>query len=288
MAINFFLIYLGSLLACCIVLFTIVGKFATGFAGSGKKPIIYGSFSSLIASFAAFISTYISHNLFTVFWCFSAIFLIFGIIHMLMVHKKYFGGNAERSTSNVIGEILFGLSVILFTIVVFSSLQYFLKYKSFLFYPMMMSTLVFFIPVLVMHTFEAAYSIPAPDYNTWIYPVETALDLPDENPRDKLLVIGFEMCKKSTDSKRTYFRAKAPESIVLGDLFYFFIIDYNELQSETQIEFANRNSYGHEFWFRLKPKWYQRNRILDPSLSVKDNGIVENSVIICERVNKTS
>jgi hypothetical protein len=97
------------------------------------------------------------------------------------------------------------------------------------------------------------------------------------------LVIGFEIAKKPAD-KRTYFRAKAPENIYLGDLYYFFINDYNELQSETPIEFLDKNGEPYEWGFRLKTKWYQRTQIIDPSVRVKDNGIRENSVIICERL----
>ena len=288
MVLKFFLLYVGSLLACSILLLNIVKQFAEGFAGSGKKPVIYGTFSAVIASLAAYGSTLVSEHLFSVFWLLSGIFLLFGIVHMAIVHNKYFSPYQQDSTKVLIGEILFALSVVLFTIVVFSSLQYFLvQDKDFLFYPLMMSTLAFFIPVLVMHTFQAAYEIPPPVYSTWEYPVNQTIDLPAENPREKIFVIGFEISKKITDTKRTYFRAKAPENMQLGELYYFFINDYNELQSETPIEFADKQYEPYEWWFRKKTKWYQAIHILDPALSVKDNGIKENTVIICERIKKS-
>lgn len=282
---SFFLVYLGSLLVCSIVLFTLVKQFAGAFAASGKKPVVYGSFSSLIASLGAYAATYITKNLFTVFWIFAAIFLSFGIIHMVLNHKKYFSKEGATSAKMFVGEVIFAMSVVLFAILIFSSLQYFLtdEGKSFLFYPMMMSTFAFFIPVLVWQTFEAAFNIPPPQYPTWLYP-EKRIDLPEDDPREKLLVIGFEIAKKITDSKRTYFRAKAPESIYFGDLYYFFINDYNEIQSETPIQFCDSSEAPCEWVFRLKTRWYQGMKIVDPSLTVKDNGIKENSVIICERV----
>ncbi len=287
MAIKFFLLYIGSLLACSIILLNIVKQFAEGFAGSGKKPVIYGTFSSVIASVAAYGCTFVSEHIFIVFWLLSALFLLFGIIHMVMIHSKYFSSYQQDSKKVLIGEIIFAISVVFFTIVVFSSLQYFLQNKDFLFYPMMMSTLAFFIPVLVMQTFQAAYDIPPPVYSTWAYPVNKTIDLPPENPREKILVIGFEIRKKFADTRRTYFRAKAPENMELGQLYYFFINDYNELQSETPIEFADKNYDPDEWWFRKKTKWYQSLHILDPVLSVKDNDIVENTVIICERIQKS-
>lgn len=299
MVLKFFLLYVGSLLACSIILLNIVKQFAEGFAGSGKKPVIYGTFSSVIASVAAYGCTIVGNNLFTIFWLLAGIFLLFGIIHMVMVHNKYFSSYQQNTSRVLIGEILFGLSVVLFTIVVFSSLQYYLYYlnqkNDFPFYFMtmrtlpllMMSTLAFFVPVLVLNTFQAAYEIPVPVYPTWSYPINQTIDLPPENPREKILVIGFEIRKKITDARRTYFRAKAPEHMELGQLYYFFINDYNEVQSETTIEFANKEYEPYEWWFRKKTKWYQALQILDPMLSIKDNGIEENTVIICERIQKT-
>ena len=282
MAIKFFLVYAGVLLAGSIVLLTVVKQFAEGFTSGGKKPVIYGSLSSVVASLAAYACTYITDHLFTVFWIFAAIFLSFGIMHMVLMHKKYFMSAAKRGSKVFLGEVFFAMSVVLFTILIFSSLQYFLNDKSFLFYPMMMSAFAFFVPVLVIHTFDAAYNIPAPEYNTWVYP-DKLIDAPEDDPREKLLVIGFEIAKKITDVKRTYFRAKAPENIYFGDLYYFFINDYNELQSETPIEFCT-DKEPCEWVFRLKTKWYQAERVLDPGRTVKDNGIKENSVIICERI----
>jgi hypothetical protein len=69
----------------------------------------------------------------------------------------------------------------------------------------------------------------------------------------------------------------------LGELFYHFINDYNELQSETPIEYQI-NGVATEWWYHLKTKWYMPRRILDPHLTVRENGIKENSVIICERI----
>lgn len=286
MAIKIFWTYVGSLLALSIILLVLAKQFAQAFESSGKKPVIYGTFSSVVASIGVYLSTLITNHLFTVFWLFSGIFTIFGIIHMVIVHKKYFTSYGENPTKIFIAETFFALSVIFFTIVVFSTLQYFIKEKgdTFLFYPMMMSCLAFFIPMLVYYTFEAAYSIPAPVYSTWYYPVNNPIDLPPDNPREKLLVIGFELTKKSIDTKRTYFRAKAPEGIELGELFYHFINDYNELHPETPIEFVNEEYEPNEWLFILKRKWYQKKKILDPLMSIRDNDIRENTVIICDRI----
>jgi hypothetical protein len=286
MATKFFFIYIGSFFALSIALLLLVKQFAVGFSNSGKKPVIYGTFSSVIASLAAYCGTLVSEHMFTVFWFLAAVFLLFGIIHMMIVHKKYFSPGQDNNTGILLAEILFGLSVIFFTIVVFSSLQYFVKEKGtqFLFYPMMMSTLTFFIPMLVWYTFDAADRIPSPDYTTWLYPVNNPIDLPADNPREKLLVIGFEISKSVRDIRKNYFRAKAPENIKLGELYYHFINDYNELNPQTPIEFSDRGFEPHEWLFRMKRRWYQSQMVLDPTISIRDNDVKENTVIICDRI----
>lgn len=284
MALKFFCIYIGSFLAFSIVLIAVTKQFAEGFAASGKQPIVFGSLSAIVISGGAWLCTFVNDNLFPIFWFFTGIFLLFGIIHIVFFHKKYFYSNQENKSKVLLGEILFCLSLIFFTIVIFSSLQYFLKDKSFLFYPMLLSMIAFFIPLSVLKTFEAAYNIPAAEFSVWQYPVNNPIELPDEKAGEKLLVIAFEISKKKTDLAKTNFRAKGPETMKLGDLYYHFINDYNDAQSETPIEYADDDFTAYEWWFRLKKKWYQLNRILDPELSVRENKIKENSIIICERI----
>ncbi|SFP95106.1 TssN family type VI secretion system protein [Parafilimonas terrae] len=286
MAIKFFLGYIGVFLAFAITLLVLVKPFSETFSASGKKPTIYSIVSSILVSLVAYISKFVGDHSFAVYWIIAAIFLIFGAIHVAIVHKKYFHTYNEDSNSKIIlAEIMFGLSVIFFVVVIFSSLQYFLSNeKQYLFYPMLLSCLAFFIPMLVYHTFNAAYSIPAARFITWAYPLNAQIDLPDEDPRERLYVIGFEIAKKNSDAGRSYFRAKAPEGMKLGELYYHFINDYNELQSETPIEFATKDYDAYQWWFRRKPKWYQRQRILNPEITMRENGVKENTVIICERI----
>jgi hypothetical protein len=285
MALKFFLGYVGLFLAFAITLLVLVKPFSEGFAASGKKPTVYSIVSAIIVSLIAYVSKFISDHGFTVYWIIAGIFFLFGMIHVSIVNKKYFYATGDNNNQLIIAELMFGISIIFFVIVIFSSLHYFLSDDTqYLFYPMLLSCLSFFIPILIYHTFDAAYNIPTAIFTTWSYPLNQQIDLPDENPSERLYVIGFEIAKKNTDIKRSYFRAKAPESMKLGDLYYFFINDYNELQSETPIEYATKDFDSYKWWFRRKPKWYQRQRILNPEITVRENGIRENTIIICERI----
>lgn len=261
-----------------------VKNYVDSFASKSKKPVLWGGLSAAGLSGIAYLSTFISDQLFKVFWLLSFIYLFFGIIHVVFFHKRYFLSNKNNRNRVIIGEIMFGMSLIFFTIVVFSSLQYFLKDKDFMFFPMLISTLWFFVPVVFLYTFEAAYKIPLPQYPTWLYPIDNPIELPDEKANEKLLVIAFEISKNAENNVKTNFRAKGPDTMALGDLYYHFLNDYNEVQSETPIEYADKKGNAFEWWFRLKTKWYQSSKVLDPALSIKENNIKENNIIICERI----
>lgn len=284
MLLKFFWIYIGSFFACSVALIFLVKNYVDSFASKSKKPVLWGGLSSAGISGGAYLATYITDHLFTVYWLLAFIYLCFGFIHVVFFHKRYFSSNKNNHNRVIIGEILFTMSLIFFTIVVFSSLQYFLRDKDFMFFPMLISTLWFFVPIVFLYTFEAAYKIPLPQYATWYYPIDKPIELPDEKINEKLLVIAFEISKKANDSVKTNFRAKGPDTMALGDLYYHFLNDYNEVQSETPIEYAEKTGVAYEWWFRIKTKWYQNSRILDPALSIKENNIKENNIIICERI----
>jgi len=284
MVIKFFLIYIGVFFAFAVTLALVVKNFAQGFAANTKKPVLEGSFSAVVVSGLAYLSTVFTTRLFTVFWIFAGVFLLLGIIQVTFFHRKYFYPGNQDKGKVLFGEILFMLALLFFVIVVFSSLEYFLQNKDFLFFPMLMSMLAFFIPLSVYYTFDAAYNIPESKFPAWQYPLDDPIELPDEKPNEKSLVIAFELCKKRTDTVKTNFRAKGPETMKLGDLYYHFINDYNEFQSETPIRYADNESSVHVWAFRVRPKWYLPNRILDPELTIRENRVKENTIIICERI----
>lgn len=284
MVLKFFLVYVGAFLAGAVALLLVAKSFAPGLAVNAKKPVFLGSVSAIIASGTAYVSTLFTDHLFMTFWVFAAVFLLFGIIHLAFFHKRFFYQTAQEGGKTIVGELLFMLALVFFIIIVFLSLVFFLKNKDFLFFPMLTSMITFFIPISVYYCFDAAYRFPESRFPLWHYPLHQPIELPDEQPNEKVLVIAFEAAKQKTDARKTNFRAKGPETMKLGDLYYHFINDYNEFQSETPIQFTDNDYSPQEWWFRLKPKWYQLNRVLDPELTIRENRIRENSVIVCERI----
>jgi hypothetical protein len=288
MAIQYFLGFIGSLLACSIVLAVVVKKLAEGIAVSGKKPFFYGTCSAILTSLAAYLISYASENPFEVFWFFGGIFFLFGIIHMLLVHKRFFYAQKYNSNQVLIAEVLFGLSVILFTIVVFSAMQYFFKDRNFLFYPIVVSALLFFVPLLIFHAFQAAYDIPPARFPTWKYSLLEPVKLAEIDGGGRELILAFEVAEKATDSSKTYFRVRAPETWQLSMLFYRFLNEYNDPENKTTIEYTDKEDEPYEWWFYKKRKWYQMQKILNPEFSIRESGIKENTVIVCERLLSTT
>lgn len=284
MALKYFLIFAGAFFASSMIIMAFIKPLSSSFGNYGKKPWIFNIVSSALFSGIAFATTYITKNLFYTFWILSAVFLLFGVVIVVMVHKKYFRIRHDNWGKQFFAEFLFALSIILLCIAIFSSLQYFIKDSNFMYFPMLLCMLFLLIPFLLLHTFDAALAIPQPTYQYWQYPVNSPIELPDEDERERLYVIGFEIPKKNTDTQRTYFTVKAPENMKLGDLYYHFINDYNDAQSETPIQYITDNTVD-DWTFRLKPRrWYRFSKILDPALTIKYNQLKENSVVICERV----
>ncbi len=287
MATQVFLGFIGSLLLCSIALAVVLKNIAEGIAVRGSKPFLYGLVSAMITSIAAYLVSFISENPFEVFWFFGGIFFLLGIIHMLFIHKRFFYAQKHNSNKVLVAELLFGLSLILFTIVIFSTLQFFFKDPNFLFYPIVVSALLFFVPLLIFHSFQAAYDIPPAQFPTWQYPLDKSLQLPPIVRSDGEFIIAFEIAEKAMDSKQGL-RVYAYESWQLSTLFHHFINEYQNPVTKARIEYIDNEDEPYKWWFYKKHKWYQTRNILNPEFSIRESGIRENTVIICERLLNTT
>ena len=153
-------------------------------------------------------------------------------------------------------------------------------------YHFLMATCVIWVLIvqLVYETFRKALQIPVKVYKEWYYPLQTGIKDPDEEKMKHMLVISFQFQKKTTDSFFTNFRAKAPVDMEFGELFYFFINDYNERHPNGKIQYTNEKGEPYGWFFCRKPKWYQfGNGFIDDTKTFFANRIRENDVIVCLR-----
>ena len=140
------------------------------------------------------------------------------------------------------------------------------------------------IAMIVYRTFLKAVEIPIKQYNQWFYPMHREIEDPDEEKMKHMLLISFMFQKKTGDDFFTSFRAKAPVDMEFGQLFYYFINDYNEKHSNAKIQYLNNMGEPHGWFFYRRPKWYQfGTRFIDDSKTFFTNRIRENDIIVCLR-----
>jgi hypothetical protein len=125
--------------------------------------------------------------------------------------------------------------------------------------------------------------IPARAYQWWLYPQNREVrEMSEGELRDPVL-IGFWI-QKDVGEYYTFFRAKAPIKMDLGDLFYHFVVDYNERHPDTPIACLTGDGASSAWCFYQKRKWWFKPRLLDPDKAVFMNRLKENDVIICRRM----
>jgi hypothetical protein len=211
---------------------------------------------------------------------YQAYFLLLGTLHVNWMEEylKWAGNN-----KSLWAELLFTIiTAMLGSIGFISVFGYFSTYG--LEINMTTSTLCFIVPWFVNQTFQHAISIPAIILKQWYYPVSEEIEEPDEDKLKNLLVICFVFQKQLTDKHDTSFRAKAPVDMEMGELFYYFINDYNERHPQDKIEYINESGEPYGWVFYKKPQFLNLStRYVDADKTIFNNGIKENNVVICSR-----
>jgi hypothetical protein len=142
------------------------------------------------------------------------------------------------------------------------------------------------VPYFVYQTYLKSVAIPPKIYKEWYYPAHAQEPDLEEAKLKNLLVISFEFQKQMEDRYFTNFRAKAPVDMEFGQLFYYFINDYNDRHGGSSIRYSNMQGDLHGWIFYRKPKWYHLStKYIDTEKTIFINNIRENDVIICNRVS---
>jgi len=212
--------------------------------------------------------------------CFQVSFLLIGCCHAYLMPQKLRWSGDEKA---FVSELVFTLLAGVFGAICFL-LVYHLLNGNGLEYMMAASIFFFIIPFLFYHTFQAATGIPPKILKEWFYPFRQEIEEPEESKMKNLLVISFEFQKQATDQRITNFRAKAPADMEMGQLFYYFINDYNERHPNSKVQYINAKGEPHGWIFYKKPKWYSvMTKYIDAEKTIFNNNIKENDVIICSR-----
>lgn len=210
-----------------------------------------------------------------------AYIIIIGILHVAFGNKliKWYSRQAFGAQLTMI------ISILLFSYFFFSlSFTFLVDSNARLIWQM--SLLWFLVPVLLNQTINKLLEVPPKNYKKWQYPVGLTIDDPTDEEMENPVVISFVFKKSPEEQGETTFRAKAPSEMTLGRLFYFFIDDYNGRHPEAPISIVDEgNNPDNWNFFKIKNKFLNLKNALDPDITISENRIRENDVLICNRVD---
>jgi hypothetical protein len=147
-----------------------------------------------------------------------------------------------------------------------------------------LSSLWFLVPVMLNQTVEKLLEVPPKQFKKWHYPVGFTVEDPTDEEMENPVVISFVFKKTAESENATTFRAKAPQEMKLGTLFYFFINDYNNRHPESPVAFTDENKQPHAWiFFKQRSKLLQMKTALDPEDTILNCRIKENDVLVCNR-----
>ena len=212
---------------------------------------------------------------------YQVLFFALGILHVRLL-KKWFPVEEKKAFWL---NFVFTLSICLFGFILFVFAFRYFNHNGY-HYLLATSILCFLIPVLIHQAFLKAVAIPPHRIKQWFYPVYQRVEEPDDSQLKNMFIVTFRFQKKLTDPYLTSFRAKAPANMGFGNLFYYFINDYNERHPDDKIEFLDEKGNPQGWTFYKKGSWYSlSSKYIDADTSVSSNGLRENDVIICHRLH---
>ncbi len=252
------------------------------FNKSKKKAIIYGIILLIVFALVGLLSSpkVLNDTALNSFIGFQVLFLILGCVHVWVV-RTFFKDLAEDK-SNFINEFFFSLAFALIGLISFYKVVDI--FKPDFNYTFLTAIIPFMVPMLTVKLFEAALLIPVKVYKQWLYPLGENVKDPTSNELKNPIVISFEFKKKGkADNEVTNFRVKAPENLEFGKLFYFFLNDYNERNTEEKVEFLDDSNQPYKWVFYRKPSFFKGVQYLNFSKTVNANNLKEDDVVICQR-----
>ncbi len=276
-----YLKYLIILLVISILLYTLVENKVKESKGARKINLIYSVGMALSLGLVPF-TWYLGlqNNTFVFLAVEQLLVLIIGIAHIQLMYKLL----PWTSPVSFLWELVYSFKVVCLGML-FQILSLVVIGLGELLPVVLSSFIWFFVPFLFFQVYTIYKSIPAKKFKEWFFPVNQSITPPSDSDMASPVVIAFEFTKSQEDKAKTVFRAKAPLQMQLGRLFYYFINDYNERNPENNIEVVYDNSNPFGWVFYEKPKLLGCKRYLDFERTIDNNGIKENSIIVCKRTN---
>jgi len=243
----------------------------------GKGPFLYalifvillGSTSLLQWTNTIFADSY--------YYFAQALVLIIGILHVLLMYRFI----PQITRGDFWKGLLFTLFLMLLAAVAAATVYYFIRLD----YRFITYMLPFALPYLCWQAYRFFLQIPAPVFKSWYYPLNEVMPDLDMIDLSQIEVVQFVFSKSPNDTTQTNFTSKAPLQMTLGQLFFIFINDYNDKNSQHPIGYLKSAQQPYGWLFYRKKKWFKQKHYFDADLSFRDNAIQPNEFIYAIRVD---
>jgi hypothetical protein len=259
-----------------------IGTVAQINQSSNKRFIWYFLVVSFLCALPAFILYAGYDNVQILFIFFQIITLIIASFHIYFINEKL-GWDEELI---FLKKLLFTVGIMICSMLFFYAVCHYLVLKAVpdyvnLYLP---SIFVFIIPFFVIATFDKAMQISPVRYKLWFYKENMYITDPDLIDYSNSHLMSFEFPKKYNDTVISNFKFKAPLDIQFAEMFYNYINEYNDAYRESQIEYQDSMSKAYGWLFYIKPNtWWKSKRIIDPHLTMRQNKLREQDVIVPKR-----
>jgi hypothetical protein len=276
---------LQIILLSTLVLMTFIGMMLVAVVnklrpGVQKKKIFYYVIAHVIPLGLALLLLELNQtDRFKSFVIFQIISFVLGILHTWLMFKLFAWAKKDKFWA----EFWFSLAMVFFIGVGLLGVATWREWVG-LGFLLPTALLFYLVPFLMLSTFESFILIPVDRYKLWYYPVGGDVPNPLEfDLTDHMKIIAFEF-EPQEGSVPLNIKIKAPERMELGHYFMSFIEQYNLRNPEKEIKIYSESGSLEGWLFKLKRSWFKSELVFDAEMTINDNGIKENDVIIVERV----
>ncbi len=248
------------------------------------KSLLFILLFALVIALPA-VATYFTDVKGSIYWMigFLCYFLGLGIGSYYLLKNEFFGELNKPDTSNILLSIVFAsIGFIVFTLLFYKLDQF--DYHQIA--PVFGTAIfIFVVPQIFMVSFEILAEMPQEIFKVWYYPVED--ELPDLEKEDLNLILSIEIefnRNPATNEAPITYKAKAPVSMLYREWFMYFVYKYNEKFDANPLRVTDDNNNVYGWVFYPKPSFWSSKKYIDFDLSIRDNKIVDNQIIVAKRV----
>jgi len=212
-----------------------------------------------------------------------AVFLLLGIVHFVFLSKLI---KVDGEKDNFFQEFVFTLFVGILGIFAY---QVVFSFTSNIEYSLLFSAaqFMFLMPFLLLKLSERAVIVPAKVFSKWYYPTDPAQMTVSDDAWDSgaAMVVQFLLTRSPENNEISILRGKCPPNMEFGLFFANLIENWNENNPKGQIRVLDESNqpFGWNFYVEKSGLFSSRDYI-DPSYSIRENGISEQDRIVGERV----